>query len=186
MAEEIITGADASKETDSEKATNMMYIDKAYITALREEAKNNRITAKNYETKLRGVLGVTPDADLTDIDTVVSTHKTGIEKRVTDALAKANDHMIKAEIKALASTYDVKLLERLIDKSKLTIENDEVKGFTEMLAALELDFPSIKKVVVAPVGNTGFNPAGTPPPIDTSKMSTEQYMEYYKKRETKQ
>ena len=39
MAEEIVTGADASKETDSEKATNMMYIDKAYITALREAAE---------------------------------------------------------------------------------------------------------------------------------------------------
>ena len=150
-----------------------------YVKALREEAKNNRLASKTYETKLRGVLGLTPEADLTNLDEIITGHKSSVEKRVSEAMVKANDTLVKAELKALGSTHNVKLLEKLVDKTKLTIENGEVKGLTELLTELETEFPEIKKQVP---NNTGFNPAGKPPAIDTSKMNMEEYMEAFAKR----
>jgi len=127
-----------------------------YVKTLREESRDHRIKAKGYESKLKEVLGLTPDADLSDLDNVIKGFKQNSENTIKNAIAKANERLVSAEIKS-KTDYDPKLVERLLDKSKLTIEEDgTVKGLDEALIELEKEFPSIRKITN---NGGGVNPA---------------------------
>jgi hypothetical protein len=127
-----------------------------YVRALREENKSHRINSKSYESKLKEILGTD---DLNDIDNKVKGFKESLTKKEADALSKVNDRLISAEIKSTQG-YNTKLVEKLLDRSKLTItENGEVQGLKEALATLEKEFPEVK-VNARQNNTTGANPAG--------------------------
>lgn len=126
-----------------------------YVLQLREEAKTNRLAKKAAESTVRKLIGLKDDEDIDE--TKISAYQTRQTQAVTEAVAKANARIISAEIKLQADKYDPKLLDRLIDRSKITVDdNGEVKGLQEQLPALEIEFPAIKKGVQTP---GGFNPA---------------------------
>lgn len=131
-----------------------------YVSALREEAKSHRLQKKEFETHLRGLLGLGSDESITAKH--VETFQQTQQKAVTEAIAKANARLVAAEIKALGG-YDTKLVERLLDRSKVTIEEDgTVKGLKEAVEELAKEFPSI--VVNGGGGTPPPNP-GTPPAV---------------------
>jgi hypothetical protein len=87
--------------------------------------------------------------DLSNLDNLIKSKKEISTKAVESAIMKANDRLIKAEIKSIEG-YNTKLVEKLMDKSKISIDDDgNVLGVREALAALEIEFPEIKKGVVS-------------------------------------
>lgn len=129
-----------------------------YVQTLREEAKTNRIAKKAAEAKLKTLLGLKDDEDIDDAKITAFQAKHQVE--LSTALQKANARLISAEIKSLEG-YDAKLVERLLDKSKLNISDDgTVTGLKEAVAELEKEFPQIK--LTAPA-----TPGANPPGADT-------------------
>lgn len=126
-----------------------------YVKSLRDEAKAHRLTAKQHETTLRGLIGV-KDGDITPEH--ITAYQASQTKAGTDALAKANDRLITAEVKSLEG-YNHKLLEKLLDRTKVTIADDgTITGLKEAAEALALEFPEVKKVATPGAG--GANPPG--------------------------
>jgi len=135
-----------------------------YVKDLREEAKANRIARKVAEEssqtlkeatnadliKIKAFFGLKPEDELNDAK---------MELFKDSLISKADTKLVLAEIKSLDG-YDHKLVERLLDKSKLTISDDGViTGLKEAVEALAVEFPLIKSGA-----NTG---GGTNPPLPT-------------------
>lgn len=126
-----------------------------YVKSLRGEAANHRTEKQKYQAHLRSLMGLGADVEIND--TMVSNFIKDQGKAQAEALKTANDRLISAEIKALQG-YDAKLVDRLVDRTKITIGDDgTITGLTEQLTALETEFPAIK--TAAPSGG-GANPAG--------------------------
>lgn len=126
-----------------------------YVTGLRAEAKDHRLTAKKNEAYVRSLLGLKPDDEISDA--LITTFKANQEKALTDTMKAANARLLSAEIKSLDG-YNAKLVERLIDRSKVTINDDgTITGLTEAVAELETEYPEIKTVAAS---GGGVNPAG--------------------------
>lgn len=124
-----------------------------YVTSLREEAKTNRLNRKAAETKLRTILKLADDEEVDDKK--VTAYLEEQDKTYQDIISKANDRLIAAEIRNLEG-YDAKLVERLLDKSKITIDDEgQVIGLPVAIEELEKEFPQIKKAFNQ---NTGANP----------------------------
>lgn len=130
-----------------------------YVKALREEAKNHRLKASNYEKSIRAALGLKDDEDIGDI-----------AKRLTEREAKtlkaANDRLIAAELRALEG-YDHKLLSKVIDLSGVKVdEQGNVTGVKEAAEAAAKEFPAVKLGTKqpyvppnpGPTGGNGANP----------------------------
>lgn len=129
-----------AKETASTPAQGKVWTDE-YVQGLREEAKNHRLAKKAYEAKLRSLLGLKEDEEISDDR--ITQYQQSQSKAIEEAILKANDRLIKAEIKSLEG-YDTKLVERLLDKSKLTINEDgTVTGLKEAVETLATEFPQI-------------------------------------------
>jgi len=130
-----------------------------YVKTIREEAKENRLARKaaeqQYEAitlKVKELMGLKPEDQLKDDHFM--TYKQKMESEKAEMLTKANEKLLQAEIKSLDG-YDVKLVSRLLDRSKVMIEEDgTVKGLKEALTALEEEFPQIRKGTQ----NGGANP----------------------------
>lgn len=124
-----------------------------YVKSLRDENKDLRLKGKAAEAKLKTLLGLKDDEDIDDAK--ITAYQNNLTKAQNDAIAKANARLITAEIKS-QDGYDVKLVERLLDKSKLTIGDDgSVTGLKEALTALEAEFPQIK---IGTPATPGVNP----------------------------
>lgn len=124
-----------------------------YVASLREEAKTNRIAKKNLEARVKALIGLKDDEEIDDAK--INAYQANLTKAQSEATAKANARLLTAEIKQLEG-YDSKLIERLLDKSKVTITEDgEVAGLKEAVEALEVEFPLIKK---SGVPNSPANP----------------------------
>lgn len=121
-----------------------------YVKTIREEAKENRLARKaaeeerdNLALKFKDVIGLKPEDPLKDES--ITLYKENLTKNMNTALEKANERLLQAEIKSLDG-YDVKLVSRLLDRSKVMIEEDgTVKGLKEAITALEEEFPQIRK-----------------------------------------
>lgn len=132
-----------------------------YVKTLREESKENRIARKTaeekaaaLESKFRKLIGLKDTDEINDER--IGLFLTKQTESATEAIKKANEKLIQAEIKGLAG-YDPKLVNRLIDKSKITVdESGTVTGLKEMVEALAVEFPAIK---VVPEGGGFSNPA---------------------------
>ena len=130
-----------------------------YVKTIREEAKENRLARKaaeeerdNLALKFKDVIGLKPEDPLKDES--ITLYKENLTKNMNAALEKANERLLQAEIKSLDG-YDVKLVSRLLDRSKVTIEEDgTIKGLKEAITALEEEFPQIRKGTQ----NGGANP----------------------------
>jgi hypothetical protein len=124
-----------------------------YVKGLREEAKENRLAKKNLEAKLKTLIGLKDDEDLDDAK--ITSYQAQKKAEVENAITKANERLILAEIKSLEG-YDAKLVDRLLDKSKVTIADDgTITGIKEAVEALAIEYPQIKTVV-------NGNPANPP------------------------
>lgn len=157
MAEEII------QETTETKAK--VWTDD-YVTSLREEAKKHRLEKKATESKLKGLIGLKDDDELTDDK--ITEFQNRQNKLMSEKMAQANERLLKAEIKSLDG-YDAKLLDRLLDRAKVTVSEDgTVSGLKEAVAEIEKEFPQVKKSAPPPA----TNPAGQPP-VDELKEAYE-------------
>ena len=132
-----------------------------YVHTLRNESANYRTTAKKYEAALKTVFGIDADAELgDDLEGHINALNQRNEAAQQDALAKANNRLIAAELRT-RDGYDHKLLEKVIDLSKVTVDdNGEVKGLDEAIKAAETEYPAVKKTDTPPpyAGGTGSNP----------------------------
>jgi len=137
---------------------------KTYIKELRDEAKRTRLSKKEAESEIKKILGLEEDAELNE-DTVKAYQKK-VQQDITDKTDKANDKLIKAEIKDLDG-YNNKLVNALLDKSKLTIsENGDVDGLKDAIEALEVEYPEIK---------TQKAPSGVNPQFTGTKNAQDEY-----------
>lgn len=161
------------------------YFPRSHVVELRNENKDARLALKaekqaklDQEKKFKTLLGLT-DEDTLD-DSKIEAFNKGITDRETAAVAKANAKLIKAELKTLeAQGYDLKLLDRLLDKSKIEFdENDDAKNLKDLVAEIETEFPAVKTGATAPAA-----PPATPPanPAGASNVKTAQqeYEELY-------
>ena len=136
--------------TTEVKAPEPKLFSEDYVKTIREEAKENRLARKaaeeerdNLALKFKDVIGLKPEDPLKDES--ITLYKENLTKNMNTALEKANERLLQAEIKSLDG-YDVKLVSRLLDRSKVTIEEDgTVKGLKEAITALEEEFPQIRK-----------------------------------------
>lgn len=141
-----------------------------YVRTLRDESAGHRVTAKKYEAALKTVFGIDADAELgDDLDGHINALNQRNEAAQQNALQKANNRLIAAELRT-RDGYDHKLLEKVIDLSKVTVDdNGEVKGLDEAIKAAETEFPAVKKTDTPPhyAGGTGSNlPAGDNNPFN--------------------
>lgn len=145
--------------TTEAKAPEPKLFSEDYVKTIREEAKENRLARKaaeeerdNLALKFKDIIGLKPEDALKDES--ITLYKENLTKNMNAALEKANERLLQAEIKSLDG-YDVKLVSRLLDRSKVTIEEDgTVKGLKEAITALEEEFPQIRKGTQ----NGGANP----------------------------
>lgn len=114
-----------------------------YVKTLREEAKEHRITAKSYASKLKSLIGLKDDDEINDDK--ITAYQAKHQQELTAAIAKANERLLQAEIKNLEG-YDTKLVTRLMDKSKIKIDDDgNITGLKEIVEELAKEFPAIIK-----------------------------------------
>lgn len=150
LPETIVIPAEPATKTFSED----------YVKALREESKERRTSQKAVEVKLKKILGLKDEDDISDEK--ITAYQTAQQTQLTAALQKANDRLLQAEIRGLDG-YEPKLVERLLDRSKVKITDEgEVTGLKEAVEALATEFPQVKKT--ATNGSGGANP----PPGDSS------------------
>jgi len=136
--------------TPEVKAPEPKLFSEDYVKTIREEAKENRLARKaaeeerdNLALKFKDVIGLKPEDPLKDES--ITLYKENLTKNMNAALEKANERLLQAEIKSLDG-YDAKLVSRLLDRSKVMIEEDgTVKGLKEAITALEEEFPQIRK-----------------------------------------
>ena len=136
--------------TTEVKAPEPKLFSEDYVKTIREEAKENRLARKaaeeerdNLALKFKDVIGLKPEDPLKDES--ITLYRENLTKNMNTALEKANERLLQAEIKSLDG-YDVKLVSRLLDRSKVMIEEDgTVKGLKEAITALEEEFPQVRK-----------------------------------------
>lgn len=143
-----------------------------YVKALRGESKQYRLRAKNYETKLRQILSLDEDADISDLDTLINNFQENLSKTQNERVEKAKELLFQAELKKLENQYNLKLVNKLLDKSKITVDDDgNISGLQEALKELEKDFPEVIK--------NNNNNGGANPVLDSKK--TDKLEELFKK-----
>ncbi len=107
---------------------------------------------KAYEAALRRILGLKDDEQLDSLDERISQ----LEKSAADKLAAAKNQVISAELRALQG-YDTKLLDRLLDRSKLTVDDSgRVTSLEEAVKAIAAEFPAVvlkEKKPFVPIGS---------------------------------
>ena len=128
---------------------------KDYVDTLRSESAGYRTRAKTAEATVkaaREAFGLKPDEDIGDL-------AARLTAREAQALEKANARLIAAEIKALAG-YDTALLERLIDRKAIKVDdNGKVSGVKEAAEAVAKQFPAVAKKAQARDQWAPTNPA---------------------------
>lgn len=139
----------------SEQIENKVFSED-YVKALRGESKQYRLRAKNYETKLRQILSLDEDADISDLDTLINNFQENLSKTQNERVEKAKELLFQAELKKLENQYNLKLVNKLLDKSKIQIDDGgKVTGLQEALKELEKEYPEIIKQQYT---HTGVNP----------------------------
>lgn len=163
---------DNTNSTEQTEQIENKVFSEDYVKALRGESKQYRLRAKNYETKLRQILSLDEDADISDLDTLINNFQENLSKTQNERVEKAKELLFQAELKKLENQYNLKLVNKLIDKSKITVDDDgNISGLQEALKELEKEFPEIVK-------NNQSN-GGANPVLDSKK--TDKLEELFKK-----
>jgi len=130
-----------------------------YVSALRRESAGHRSRANTVEKAVRTAFALKDNEDVGDLSERLTAREAAI-------LEKSNSRLIAAEMKGLEG-YDIKLLDKLIDHSKITVdENGDVKGMKEAVEACAKEYPQVK---VAPQKQP-YAPQN-PPPTDGGSSS---------------
>jgi hypothetical protein len=117
------------------------------------------------------LLGLNPDDELSE--KAIKDFQKNSTKALTETMEKANARLLAAEIKSLDG-YNAKLVEKLLDRSKVTIdENGVVTGLKEAVTELETEFPEIK--TVGGTSSGGVNPAGATGGLSELQQLEEDY-----------
>lgn len=140
-----------------------------YVRTLRNESAGHRTTAKKYETALKTIFGIDASAELGDnLESHINALNQRNEDAVNSALTKANNRLIAAELRSKEG-YDYKLLEKVIDLSKVTVDDDgNVVGLDEAITEAETEYPAVKKAEAPPPyadGTGSTPPAGNENPF---------------------
>lgn len=115
-----------------------------YVGSLRRESASHRTQAKTYEAALRKVLGVADGEELGNLDERISNAAAAQQTAIENAMAAANDRLITAEIRSLEG-YDHKLLEKVIDRTKIKVKDDgTIEGLEDAVKNAETEFPAVK------------------------------------------
>ena len=133
-----------------------------YVKALRNESAGYRTTAKTYENALRKVLNIEEGTKLDNLDNRITAMQEATAQQIKDTMSKANSRLISAEIRGLEG-YDSKLLAKVIDYSKITVDDDgNVTGLKEAAEEAANEYPAVLKEKTPPkyAGGTGSTPVG--------------------------
>lgn len=159
--------------TNNNDNTETRLFSEDYVKALRSEAAENRVKAKNLEKKLKNLLGIKEDEVVEDWDTVITNYQSNIQKSQQEQLEKVKELLFQAELKKYEGQYNMKLVNKLLDKSKVTVDDSgNISGLQEALRDLEKEFPEIVK-------NTSSNNGGANPVLSDNK--TDKLEEMFKK-----
>lgn len=113
---------------------------------------------KAYADALRKLLGVSEHEKLDGLDERIKQ----FQEKAAAALMTAKNQIITAELKAMTG-YDVKLLDRLLDRSQITVDDSgKVTGLSEAVSKAAKEFPA----VVLPKERKPFVPVGDPADSD--------------------
>lgn len=138
-----------------------------YVHDLRNEAAGYRTQNKTYEAALRKALGVADGEELGNIDERISSREQARQNAIDNALKQANDRLIEAAISSKEG-YDKKLLSKVIDRSKLKVNDDlTIEGLDDAINAAEEEFPAVK------INTPPFYAAGTGNSSLVSKYGSE-------------
>ena len=114
-----------------------------YVSGLRRESAGYRTTAKTYESTLRTMLGLKDGEEMGDLNARVAAFQQAQQKQLDDTITAANQRLISAELKALQG-YDHKLLAKVIDLSKVKVDNQgNITGIKEAAEAAAKEFPAV-------------------------------------------
>lgn len=103
------------------------------------QADPNAEKLSTYETALRKIFKLADGEELDDIDSKLTEFEAEHEK----LLSAAKDKIITTSLNALEG-YNTKLLARLIDRNKITVdENGNVTGLEEAAKAVSDEFPDV-------------------------------------------
>lgn len=139
-----------------------------YVGRLRDEADGYRGTSKSYEAALRGVLGLKESEEIGDLNARLAAHKQTLEQQREATLQAANNRLVDAELRGLEG-YDHKLLARLIDRSKIKVdEKGTVSGLKEAAEETAKEYPSVRTSVRQRYEPA--NPAATTPPTTENQI----------------
>lgn len=140
-------GTKAEKKKNQGKEAEFQFHEDIVIT------ENEKV----YAAALRKVFGIKDSEELGNVDQRIAE----LDQKNAAIIAKAKESVINAEIKALQG-YDNKLLARLIDRSKLTVDDSgKVTGLDEAVKDVEAEFPSVRIKEEKPHKPfIPFNPAG--------------------------
>lgn len=144
-----------------------------YVQSLRGEAKDNRVKAKTFEKKLRDLIGLTDEDELNDEK--IEGYKTLRQKELDEVTTKANQKLLKAAVKALDG-YDVKLLERLMDLSKVEYDdNGEPTNLQALAEETATEFPQVKSDTTTKSETKPPASPANPPGAGTAKTPIQEY-----------
>ena len=103
------------------------------------QVDQNAEKLSTYETALRKIFKVADGEELGDIDSKL----TELEAEHEKLISATKDKLITASLNALDG-YNTKLLARLIDKSKITVdESGNITGLEEAVKAVSDEFPAV-------------------------------------------
>lgn len=147
--------------------------DEDYVKRLKDESINRRLKLDENEKVLKETLGV-------DFDSL-GTVKEKLDKlNILEAQQKAVEQkLLDTELKLLSEKYNTKLLNAVLDKSKISFENLEIKGLEEHIKELETEFPEILKKPEA----TGQNL--NPSQVNSSRTEHQEAMDKVKNNKIK-
>ena len=103
------------------------------------QVDQNAEKLSTYETALRKIFKLADGEELGDIDGKL----TELEAEHEKLISATKDKLITASLNALDG-YNTKLLARLIDRSKITVdENGNITGLEEAVKAVSDEFPAV-------------------------------------------
>lgn len=150
------TNTNTNANNNNNNNTEPRVFTEDYVKALRSEAAENRVKAKNLEKKLKNLLGIKEDEAVEDWDTVITNYQSNIQKSQQEQLEKVKELLFQTELKKYEGQYNMKLVNKLLDKSKVTVDDSgNISGLQEALKDLEKEFPEIVK---GNQSNGGANP----------------------------
>lgn len=145
------TNTNASIETEAKAKAEPQTAEPPKQTQVDQNAEK----LSTYEIALRKIFKLADGEELGDIDGKLTEFEAEHEKLIS----ATKDKLIAASLNALDG-YNTKLLARLIDKSKITVDdNGNITGLEEAVKAVSDEFPAVIKKEAAKKPFVPINPA---------------------------